>query len=103
MKRIIVTISLIVILASAMVTVGFGGSSRTLGLEISKKEIGRYEKMEMEIHINGKYDSPFDPDVVDVVVEMKTPGSDQFTLPAFYCQPYERRKLNQEEIHDRVG
>ena len=95
MKRIIVTISLIVILTSAMVTVGFGGPSRTLGLQISKKEIGQYEKLEMDICVEDNYDNPFDPDVVDVVVALKTPNGDQITLPAFYCQQYERRKLNQ--------
>jgi len=77
------------------VTVGFGGPSRALGIEIPKKKLGQYEKLDMEIHVDGRYDDPFDPGVVDLVVLLKTPGGKRVMLPAFHCQPYERRKLDQ--------
>ena len=71
------------------------GPSRTLEMEISNKKVGQYEKLEMEIQVDGHYEDPFDPDVVDLVVLLKTPGDQQVMLPAFFCQEYERRKLDQ--------
>ena len=89
-----------VILLSVPASIGFCGQvsigpSRTLEMEISNKKVGQYEKLEMEIQVDGHYEDPFDPDVVDLVVLLKTPGDQQVMLPAFFCQEYERRKLDQ--------
>lgn len=87
---------MVIMLICVPVTIAFSSSpSRTLGIEISKKEVGQYEKLEMEIQVDGRYDNPFDPDAVDLVVLLKTPGDKRVMLPAFYCQQYERRKLDQ--------
>jgi hypothetical protein len=67
----------------------------SLMLKTPNNEVGRYEKLELLIEVDRRYDNPFDPWEVDLVVELNTPDGDKMTLPAFYCQDYERRKLNQ--------
>lgn len=95
MRRIIATIPMVIMLTCVLLTAGFGGVSRTIDIKVSKQQVGLYEKLQMVIHVDGRYDNPFDPDVVDVMVILKTPDDERITLPAFYCQDYERRKLNQ--------
>ena len=74
----------------------YGQDSNTIRIEAPSVEVGRYEKLELLIRVDRRYDNPFDPEEVDLVVVLKTPGGVQMTLPAFYCQDYERRKLNQD-------
>jgi len=69
--------------------------SDTIRIEAPSVEVGRYEKLELLIEVDRRYDNPFDPQEVDLVVVLNTPDGGQITLPAFYCQDYERRKLNQ--------
>ena len=69
--------------------------SDTIRIEAPRVEVGRYEKLELLIEVDRRYDNPFDPQEVDLVVVLNTPDGGQITLPAFYCQDYERRKLNQ--------
>jgi len=66
-----------------------------IDIEASAKTVARYEKLELLIRVDEHYDNPFDPDLVDLIVLIKTPGGKKITLPAFFCQDYERRKLNQ--------
>jgi len=68
---------------------------RKVEMETSAKKVGKYEKLELLIRVDAGYDNPFDPDQVDLTVLLKTPGDEQIILPAFYCQEYERRKLEQ--------
>jgi hypothetical protein len=60
-------------------------------MDASAKTVGKYEKLELLIRVDGRYDNPFDPEQVDVTVLVKTPGNEQIELPAFYCQDYRRR------------
>ncbi|MBW8039455.1 MAG: DUF5060 domain-containing protein [Planctomycetes bacterium] len=64
-------------------------------IKSSAKKVGKYEKLEMLIRVDTNYDNPFDPDQVDLMVLLKTPTGIQISLPAFFCQDYERRKLDQ--------
>jgi len=67
----------------------------TIRIETPSVEVGRYEKLELLIELDRRYDNPFDPVEVDLVVVLNTPGGEEMTLPAFFCQDYERQKLNQ--------
>jgi hypothetical protein len=58
--------------------------------------VGKYEKLEMLIKVDTTYDNPFDPDQVDLTVTLKIPEGRQISLPAFYCQDYERRKFDRQ-------
>ena len=60
------------------------------------KKVGKYEKLEMLINADTSYDNPFDPDQVDLTVTLKTPEGKTISLPAFYCQDYERRKFDRQ-------
>jgi len=77
------------------VTVYAEQDSDAIRIETPKVEVGRYEKLELLIDLDRQYDNPFDPEQVDLVVVLNTPDGGEMTLPAFYCQNYERRKLNQ--------
>jgi hypothetical protein len=68
---------------------------REIKMRASAKSVSKYEKLEFQIDVGAIYDDPFDPEQVDVSVVLETPSDEQVTLPAFYCQDYERRKLNQ--------
>jgi len=83
----------ILIIFSAAVSAG--QDSDKISIEAPRAEAGRYKKLELLIEVERHYNNPFDPEEVDLVVMLKTPGGEQLTLPAFYCQDYERRKLNQ--------
>ena len=69
---------------------------RKIELEISANEVGKYEKLEMQIKVDNHYDNPFDPNEVDLVILLRSPGSEQITIPAFYFQDYERRQFQQK-------
>jgi len=96
MRKLLLTIYLLV---AAMPALMWGNQprpdSRKIEIEAAANTVGRYEKLELIIHIGAQYDNPFDPNQVDVAILLKTPGGKQLTAPAFYCQDYERRKLNQ--------
>ena len=93
MLKLLPAIQIILMVVSAAVCAG--RDSDTIRIEAPSVEVGRYEKFEMPIRVNRRYDNPFDPEEVDLVVMLKTPGGGQMTVPAFYCQDYERRKLDQ--------
>jgi len=82
-----------------LVTVGFCAGAckgqRKIDLEASAKTVGKYEKLELLIHVDGRYSNPFEPDEVDVTVLLKPPSGEQISLPAFYCQDYKRRDFEQ--------
>lgn len=68
-----------------------------LRLQVDAKTVVRYEKIEFTVGGAAEYANPFDPDEVDVVLELATPHGGKLTLPAFYCQKYRR------EQHERGG
>jgi len=96
MRQTVVTIRIFFI---CLVVIGpFGRECmgrRKLEMEASAKKVGKYEKLELLIRVDARYDNPFDPDQADLTVLLKTPGGERSILPAFYCQDYERRKFDQ--------
>jgi len=94
MWRLLPVIQIVLIILSAGVVYA-GQDSDTIRIEAPSVEVGRYEKLELQIDVDRQYDNPFDPNEVDLVVVLNTPDSGEIMLPAFYCQNYERRKLNQ--------
>ncbi len=92
MCKLLPAIQFILVIVCAAVCAG--QDSGAIRIESPNVEVGRYEKLELLIRINRRYDNPFDPQEVDLVIELKTPDGNVMALPAFYCQDYERRKLN---------
>ena len=79
----------VLLLAGALGTAH--AAERTLGLHASAASVGRYARIEFTVSGLGPYRNPFDPDEVDLVLEIRTPRGGTITLPAFYGQAYERQ------------
>jgi hypothetical protein len=73
----------------------FCTAQQNIGIEVSKPQVGKYEKIEFRIDNNRRYKNPFDPSEVDLGIVLHTPGGKRLCLPAFYCQQYERRDIGQ--------
>ena len=72
-------------------------AAEAITVEVSPARVGRYDKVEMTIRRPGgpgKYRNPFDPDEVDVWLEITTPGGRRLVLPAFWFQDYQRRTID---------
>ncbi|MBA7475135.1 hypothetical protein ES707_10501 [subsurface metagenome] len=93
MRKLLLESQIILMIISAAVCAE--QDSDTISIEAPIVEVGRYEKLELLIEVGRRYNNPFDPQEVDLVVELKTPDGGEMALPAFYGQDYERRKLNQ--------
>lgn len=68
---------------------------RKIEMQASADKVGKYHKLELLISVDTRYGNPFDPDEVDLTILLESPDGEQLVLPAFYCQDYERRKLDQ--------
>ncbi len=68
-------------------------SEQEIAVEVSAEKVGKYEKMEFLVRIETQYRNPFDPEEVDLSLVLNTPDGKRLSLPAFYCQGYERRRL----------
>ena len=55
--------------------------------------VGLYEKIEFRLEVSGSWTNPFDPDEVEVSLQLAAPGARSVTVPAFYCQDFERQRL----------
>jgi hypothetical protein len=71
------------------------GEEQKLKISVNPKIVGCYERVDIEIHSDIPCFNPFDPDEIDLSVELKTPKGKTIILPAFYMQPYERKVLEQ--------
>ena len=71
-----------------------GVGNHKLSIEADSQKVGKYEKIGFMIHLDTKYSNPFDPDEVELSLELKTPGGRKITIPAFYYQHYEQRHIN---------
>ena len=68
-----------------------------LRLEIAApgQTVAQYHKLELNIVTDRQYANPYDPDPNNVwaYLQITTPSHHDLGLPAFYCQEYERRRL----------
>ncbi len=65
-----------------------------IAVEVSAEKVGKYEKVEFRIEFDAQYQNPFDSEEVDLSVVLNTPGGGRLSLPAFYCQQYQRRRMS---------
>jgi len=64
-----------------------------LRLQPSAAEIGKYQRIDFDLDVPRGYRNPFDPQEVDVSLEIRAPGGEILVLPAFWLQPYRREIL----------
>ena len=70
-------------------------------LQAATNRVGLYEKIEFPLEVLGSWTNPFDPDEVEVSLQLTAPGGQSLTVPAFYCQDYERRRLKSaDQVRD---
>lgn len=69
---------------------------RELQLQCSNTNVGRFEKIEFQLTLTNQYAHPFDPAEVDLRLEVTSPDGSNVTVPAFFGQDYERRRLGGE-------
>ncbi|MDQ1327405.1 MAG: hypothetical protein QG641_685, partial [Candidatus Poribacteria bacterium] len=58
------------------------------------EKVGEYEKIEFQINLDTVYSNPFDPDEVDLSLDIKSPSGKIITIPAFCYQYYERGNVD---------
>lgn len=82
----------------AIVCFGFSliGSEVKLKIDVNPKMVKSYERVDFLIQYNGAFSNPYNPDEVDLSIEIKNPGGTTSKIPAFYIQPYERRVIKQD-------
>jgi len=72
-------------------------AQRNIKIEISSKNVNRYEKAEFILDVDAVYSNPFSPADVDLSMEFKSPNGKKIIIPAFYYQNFERKYI------DRAG
>lgn len=60
----------------------------TPSLTLEATQVGRFEKIEMQIGLGKEYGNPFDPAEVRCDIELTGPQGQSVLIPAFYTQPY---------------
>lgn len=65
--------------------------------------VGRYQKIEFKIDLQGTFLSPFDPREIDVMGIFTSPSGKRINGPAFYFQDYERKFSRGREILKQKG
>ena len=72
---------------------GQGGIQLRAGTE----RVPRYGLIEFALTMDPCAGNPFDPEQIDVALEITTPKGDSLRLPCFYAQDYERGRPNAPE------
>lgn len=72
-----------------------GAAQEELALRISRKQVGKYGKLELRIETGRQYANPFDPCEIELKVLMAAPGGQNLVVPAFFGQDYARKDLRQ--------
>jgi hypothetical protein len=70
-------------------------AERQITIEPGAKQVKRYEKIEFSLSINPMGENPYDPSEIDFEMDLVAPSGKKITLPAFYYQDFERRRLDQ--------
>ena len=59
------------------------------------RNVGRYEKWEVDFDLNKSYPNPYDPEVVEVRGIVTCPDGREIPVPAFFYEPYDRKIVMQ--------
>ncbi|MHC1766525.1 MAG: DUF5060 domain-containing protein [Verrucomicrobiia bacterium] len=65
-------------------------SSLGPSLEQLPDRVPAYGRVEVRIGVPSTYTNPFNPDEVELDIEITNPGGQRVTVPAFWCQDYDR-------------
>jgi hypothetical protein len=62
-------------------------------LQTSQAKVGRFERIEFSLRLDGTYSNPFDPEEVDLSLRVTAPSGAMLSVPAFWRQDCERRRI----------
>ena len=80
-------------LCLAMAIADVGAGERRIGVELGAPKVGRYERLDVLLKVDAAGRNPFDPDEIDLRVEVTAPSGKRLVVPAFWYQPFERKDL----------
>lgn len=66
-------------------------------------ELDLYDLVEFSITLGDAYANPYDPDEIEVNLELETPGGDTIVVPAFWFEPFERSLDGDTETWTATG
>ncbi len=73
------------------------GGAPAISLECATNWVPKYGKMEFNLAVSSAYTNPYNPIEVEVSIRLETPKGATQTIPAFWYQPYERRRLGSRD------
>jgi len=50
--------------------------------------VGLYEKFEVSLQMNAKFENPYDPDQIDIMATFISPAGKEWKVPGFYNQVF---------------
>jgi len=92
-RRTLTAVGFIAVGLCSVFAVSPAAVGQRLEIETSADEAEKYEKLELVVRIDQTYDNPFDPDEVDLALLINTPSNRSLTLPVFWHQRYQRRRV----------
>jgi hypothetical protein len=66
------------------------GSCAINHIAASASVVGRYGRFELSVDLSASYDSPYDPEQIDLEAKFTTPSGGSVVVPGFYYQAYRR-------------
>lgn len=76
------------ILITSVILPAASAAPRELSLQTAAKSVKQYAKVEFDLSVPTNYENPYDPDEVDLHLELTGPGNKRTILPAFYYVPF---------------
>jgi len=70
---------------------------RLLSVEPSRRQVPRYERIELRLNLQATYRNAFDPEEIAVDADFRTPSGKTMRVPGFYYREYTRRLEGREE------
>jgi len=76
-------------------SVSIANAAQVVALSTQNKQVGKYDRLELQIEVGRQYRNPFDPCEVELNVLITSPSGRALVLPAFFGQDYERQNVPQ--------
>ncbi|MBN2301148.1 MAG: DUF5060 domain-containing protein [Lentisphaerae bacterium] len=72
-------------------------------IKSNAKNVHCYEKFELDFQLNRMFRNPYDPNEIDVMIEIKDPNGGIMRHPGYYHEPWEIKLAQDGEVADRSG
>jgi len=72
-----------------------GRAEPELQLRCFASRVGQYERIDFQLELPREHTNPFDPDEVEVDLQLTAPGGERIVMPAFHGQDYQRKRVGE--------